>query len=489
MRVSYPVAWALPVLALLVAYSGTVRSLVDTWNSSDTYAHGYAIVPISAWLLWRQRHLVAAMQPTPWWPALALLLAAGAAWLLARLAQVQVVMQYAFVAMVPIAALAILGRRLAAALAFPLLFLLLAVPFGEIFVAPLIDFTAGFTVGALQLLGIPVLRNGTFFELPTGHWSVVEACSGLRYLISSFTIGCLYAYLTYRSPLRRAVFVLLSILVPILANGLRATMIVLIGHSTNMALATGVDHLIYGWIFFGIVMLGLFWIGSYWREETEQAAPSPVPQMKPPAPGMALAVIAVSVAWPVLALYSDRAAWNPKPVRIEPVESSWPAAAPFTTWRARYSGMAATLHRTYRQDGHPPVALSVYYYRNQAKGKALVSSTNRLTGERDTHQLLANGLIPAQAGALTVRESTLHGHEGSLLVWHWNWVDGQPVTNDYVAKLLQARSRLMSRGDDGAAILLAAPLGERDTARAALRAFLQTHHASIDAALAETRRR
>ncbi|UUZ51375.1 exosortase [Massilia sp. B-10] len=114
-----------------------------------------------------------------------------------------------------------------------------------------------------------MLRNGTHFELPTGNWSVVEACSGVRYLISSVTIGCLYAYLTYRSKLRRAVFIAASIVVPVIANGLRAYMIVMIGHTSNMALATGVDHLIYGWIFFGIVMFIMFWIGSYWRQDTD----------------------------------------------------------------------------------------------------------------------------------------------------------------------------------------------------------------------------
>ena len=61
-------------------------------------------------------------------------------------------------------------------------------------------------------------------------------------------------------------FVALSVIVPIIANGMRAYMIVMIAHLSDMKLALGVDHLIYGWVFFGIVMLLLFWIGSFWRE-------------------------------------------------------------------------------------------------------------------------------------------------------------------------------------------------------------------------------
>ena len=134
------------------------------------------------------------------------------------------------------------------------------------------EHTADFTVAALRLTGIPVYREGQFFTIPTGSWSVVEACSGLRYLIASVTVGVLYAYLTYRSPARRAAFVAASIVVPIVANWVRAYMIVMIGHLSGMKYAVGVDHLIYGWVFFGIVMLLLFWIGSFWREDVAPAA-------------------------------------------------------------------------------------------------------------------------------------------------------------------------------------------------------------------------
>jgi exosortase len=69
----------------------------------------------------------------------------------------------------------------------------------------------------------------------------VEACSGVRYLISSVTLGCLYAYLTYQSTKKRLLFIAVSIVVPIIANGLRAYMIVMIGHLSGMELATGGD--------------------------------------------------------------------------------------------------------------------------------------------------------------------------------------------------------------------------------------------------------
>ncbi|WP_426194744.1 exosortase A [Massilia sp. DWR3-1-1] len=280
-RTFQPQSWSfmlpllVPLLALFALYATTAQSIVSIWNSSDTFTHGYIILPISIWLIWRRRGNFFAYPPTPCWPAVAGLALLGAGWLAARQADVQVVAQYAFVMMFPVAALALFGVRLARSFTFPLLFLLFAVPFGDVFIDPLINFTADFTVAAIRLTGIPLLRNGTRFEIPTGSWSVVTACSGVRYLISSVTIGCLYAYLTYSSTRKRLICIALAIIVPIIANGLRAYMIVMIGHLSGMELATGVDHLVYGWLFFGLVMFIMFWIGNRWRED-EAVAPVPV---------------------------------------------------------------------------------------------------------------------------------------------------------------------------------------------------------------------
>jgi exosortase len=136
----------------------------------------------------------------------------------------------------------------------------------------MMQWTADFTVFALQLSGVPVLREGLQFVIPTGSWSVVEACSGVRYLIASFMVGTLFAYLNYRSSWRRAVFMLVSLLVPIVANWVRAYLIVMTGHLSGNELAVGADHLIYGWVFFGIVIGLMFMIGARWTEPDLPAA-------------------------------------------------------------------------------------------------------------------------------------------------------------------------------------------------------------------------
>ena len=483
---------ALAFLAPFVIYFDTARSFVDTWNSSETFAHGYVILPISLWLVWRRRANFALLPPTPYYPALVLLACAGAAWLLARMAEVQVVQQYALAAMIPIIALAVLGPRLAKSLAFPLLFVLFAVPFGEIFIGPLIEFTADFTVWAVQATGIPVLRNGTRFELPTGNWSVVEACSGVRYLISSITLGSLYAYLTYRSTGRRLLFVAFSVVVPILANGLRAYMIVMIGHTSGMELATGVDHLVYGWVFFGLVMFLMFWIGSYWRQDVEEpavpaslvASESSARVAKSLVP-VVLAVFALLALWPAYGAYNARATFNPAPVRLALPAVALPAAPAFNSWEPFYTAADASVGATWAGTDGTPIGLDILYYRNQDGAKKLISSLNRMAAQKSPyHEVSAAGRMEDIGGrSLPVRESLMRGPEGTFMVWHWMWIGERAVTSQYVGKLVQAKEKLLFRGDDGAVLMVSAPYGASpDEARAALRAFL---HASLPALEAE----
>src|SRR5512139_3688612 len=233
------------VLLLLAGlFWPTLHSMIEVWERSETFTHGFLIFPISAWLLWRQREVLARIEPRPDPRGLLLLAAAGAGWLLADAGSVNVVAQYAFIAMLIATVWALLGWTFVWAAFFPLMFLFFAVPVGEFLIPHLVQFTADFTVAALQLTGIPVYREGTHFSLVSGDWSVIEECSGIRYLIASITLGALYAYLTYRSWKRRLLFTIAAMIVPVFANSGRAYMIVMIAHLCDMKLALGIDHYI-----------------------------------------------------------------------------------------------------------------------------------------------------------------------------------------------------------------------------------------------------
>jgi len=307
------------VVAMLLVFQHTMLGMVALWSRSATFAHGFAVLPVAAWLAWRQRHALLlvlaapAPAPAPLRQRLAgplLMLPLGLAWLLASLVPAPVVMDYALVLMLAATVLATLGWPATRVLAFPLSYMLLAVPFGEVFIPPLINFTANFTVAALQLSGIPVYRDQQLLSIPSGNWSVEAACSGLRYLIASVALGTLYAHLSFRSGWRRLLFVAIALLLPLLANGLRAYGIVLLGHWSDMRLAVGVDHLVYGWLFFGLVCLLLFWCGSFWRETalppTPPGPPSAAPSSTMPLSALrhglagAVACVGLALGWSLL---------------------------------------------------------------------------------------------------------------------------------------------------------------------------------------------
>jgi len=463
----YVAIMAVTLLGLIWIYQETALSLVSLWQSSETYAHGFIIFPISLYIIWRQRADLSAIAPKPSLIGLAALVALGVGWIVSQAAGVQVIAQYMFVAMLSALVVSILGLRVARTLAFPLAFTLLAVPFGEIFIRPLIDFTGDFTVLALQLTGIPVYREGSQFSIPSGNWSVVEACSGLRYLIASFTLGCLYAYLTYRSRLRQFVFIALSIIVPIIANGMRAYLIVMIGHFSNMKLAVGVDHLIYGWVFFGIVMLALFWIGSHWREDhlteeessaTSVATESSILSTKP-VKAAGYAAIALLIGWvsPFFLVHLEQQTFNSAPVTVLLPETigEWRASSPVSKFNPHFPGATATALKEYR-NGSKSIGIYIAFFRNQRDGAEVVSSQNKLADEqKDEWNVINVSMRKIDDNNLQkVKQSRLRWNNLNILAWQWYWIDNTLTASPYIAKLLQAKQRLSGEGVDGANIII-----------------------------------
>ncbi len=185
------IAIILVELALIAMYFDTARAMVNIWSRSETFNHAFLVPPITLWLIWEKRHALARAMPRPTlWLALPFV-GLAFAWLLGELAAVNAITQFAFVAMLVLAVPLVIGLPAAKRIAFPLCFLFFAVPFGEFVMPKLMEWTAMFTVIGLRASGIPVFQEGLHFVIPSGRWSVVEACSGVRYLIASIVVGTL----------------------------------------------------------------------------------------------------------------------------------------------------------------------------------------------------------------------------------------------------------------------------------------------------------
>ena len=490
------VAIALILLWIGYWYWGTLEAMAQIWWRSETYAHGLIVPPIALWLIWRDRKRPAALAPhATLWFAIPL---AGFVflWLLGDLTAVNALTQFAVIGLIVVAIMALVGWPISKVLAFPLLFLFFAVPVGDFLLPRLMEWTADFTVLALRLTGIPVFREGQNFVIPSGNWSVVEACSGVRYLIASLTVGTLYAYLTYTSLKRRLIFILVSLLVPILANWLRAYMIVMLGHFSGNKLAVGADHLIYGWVFFGIVIVIMFAIGARWAEPIQAAqhitsAPGSKFQ-KPLHTWTIMLILAVVIAAGSLYEMRLRQANTDAVINLAlpATAGSWRTEAPAIAWQPRFTNPSAELHSAYRnQDGW--VGLYIAYYQNQNYERKLVTSTNVLVTSNDPlWQIVANRQANASFGGsqVAIREAELLKKQGiadeRYIVWQGYWINGCLTSSDIEAKWLTAWAMLTGHGDDSAAIILYAP---KDSAAKDLPAFANESGGEILRSLSEAR--
>ena len=495
-------------LAVLIAFNETVSSIVAIWIRSETFAHGFLIVPLSLWLAWRMRDRFAdlTVRPAPW--ALLLVAGAGTGWLFANSVDVLVVQQLALVSLLICGIWAIAGTAVVRCYAFPLGFLFLAVPMGENLIPPLMVFTADTTEFLVRATGVPIYREGMYLYLPTGTWSVIEACSGVRYLIASITLGLFYAHLTYHSLWRQAAFMVVAIILPILANSARAYVLVMVGHLSDMRYGIGADHLLFGWVFFGAVMLLMFWIGGFWIDDNQKAPVSDSGNTKAPvrAPARSLATVAVLAIvtagiWHVVALSMNRNdnLINTVALTAPPAAAAWQAAEQADLlWRPAQSGADRELDLTYSAVADTAVddqsfitrptlvGLHLRQYLRQQQGAELVETVNPWRPDRNVWRLMDQQRM--QTGSditMQIEEALVTSAQGNMLIWSWYHIDERNTANPYLVKILEAKQQLLEGRREGTRVFVATPASDiRNEAREILRAFIDDHLPAIEATLA-----
>jgi exosortase A len=307
---SATLALVLGLLLLGLLFRAELSAALYTWETSTAYNHCWLVLPVAAWLAWVRRDRLAALAPAPS-PRLALLaLLPVLAWLVAERLGIMEGRQLAVVGLLWVFVLSVLGWRVTRAMAVPLGYLVFLVPFGEFTVPFLQAATAWIIEIGLGLLGIPHYVDSLIIETPAGTFLVAEACAGLRFAVAALAFGALYAVTMFRSPGRRMAVMVLALVVPVLANGLRALGIVVLAQHLGSAEAAAADHVVYGWGFFSAVILLLVLIGLPFREDAVPA--EALPQRGRPAGTMevvgavALAA-ALTATGPALATVLDRA--------------------------------------------------------------------------------------------------------------------------------------------------------------------------------------
>lgn len=382
--------WRQPLLRLAVLWTAillvTLRdwiAMAEQWWNISTYNHVLLVPPIIALLVWFRRGELAKLSPRAWWPGLIALGGAMALWFLGTIGEVNSFSQLGAVAALQASVLTLLGLRVALGLLFPLGYMLFLVPFGDELVPALQMITAEITIALTHWSGIPAEIDGVFIDTPAGLFEVAEACSGVKFLIAMIALGVLVAQSCFQSWQRRAAFLAVCVIVPIIANGIRAWGTIYIAQSQGVEFAAGFDHIFYGWVFFGIVIAIVLAAGWRWFDRSPE---------DPGIDGEALArmrgldtierlsicgnravldgaaLIAVFAVWAMLA--SRLEARVPESVSL-PQVPGWQLSEsrPELAWLPRAAGANHRLLGTYRNAAGQEVDVFIALYAAQGQGR------------------------------------------------------------------------------------------------------------------------
>jgi exosortase A len=369
------------LLAVALAFWPTTASIIVRWTDTLTraYTHGSLIVLMSAFMLWRRRDAIAAVNVAPAWPAALVTLMLAAAWFFFLRSSVQIAHQFLLPLLWLSSILTVFGWRMFRHVWFPVGFLYFTVPVWDA-ILPLLQWASVFAVrGALSLLGIPVYFDGLEFQIPSGRFQIADGCSGLHFFIVALAIATFYGDLHDDRWGARVRLWVLAAVFALVTNWVRIAIIIVTGHVTDMQHPlVAQEHYSFGWMLFAVAMAGYFLIVRRWPAQPHPARVDVGAVPGNAVPGLAMA--ALTLALPAAALrfdsnLADEKTLSPPAFATGPsraVDPLWPAAPHFAGVDHEY--------RVLRESDGVLVDAYAGLYRRQEQGRELGGFSNQPLG-------------------------------------------------------------------------------------------------------------
>lgn len=483
---------AIVLTALLgYMYADSLAFLFRYWFGSEDYSHGIFVPLISAVLAWQSRHrLLQVSREKSWW-GVGVITVGLLLYMVGELSTLYVVMHVSLWTVIVGLAITLLGVRGAKTIAFPLGYLLTAVPLPVFFYAGLSSqlqlWSSSLGVGCLQLVGVMAFREGNVIDLGPVQLQVVEACSGIRYLLPLTSLALLCAYLFKDKMWKRAVLVLSSIPISILINGFRIGMIGVLVELYGKGAAEGFYHLFEGWVIFmvsfGLLIMEMAFLGRLgapvsrtslferltWRNGepgADQGLTVPHGGILSPGPAY-LCSVALFAPFTLLSMTvinreeipPPRAAFVDFPMQINgwqgrpfPLEQQYIDALRFDDY----------VLADYRTKKEQPVNFYAAYYRSQRKGQSAHSPQSCLPGggweiASLTHKELPSSRLMRQP--VMVNRVLIHKGDQKQIVLYWFKQRDRYLADEYSVKLYLLWDALSRQRTDGALVRLASPVG------------------------------
>lgn len=466
-------------VAIGLLFAPDIADMVASWSRTGAFNHCFLIGPIAAWIVWRRRIVLARMAPEFSAAGVVLVLVAGLIWTAGEAGHVALLRQAAAVIAAQGAVVALLGRAVSRALLFPLVFSLFLIPAGSELEPLLQHGTARAAVALLALAGTSADLQGVVIETQAGVFRVAEACSGVGFLLAMSAFALLVGLLCFRTPMRRVIFFGLAVGAALVANVLRAFLIMEAANRFGISHPFVSDHLIYGWLLFALVLVLLFGAASRWFER-DAGDPDIDPSRlqgiaSRRAPGRYLAGIIVALALPRLWLgvtAPEQAAASLPPV--EPVVAGWsrtPVAA-VPAWQPRFAGATWIGQWRYAHPDGYAVDLAVAIFDRQVEGQEIVGYGQGAVGIEGESGWVGAGAAPRPQNG---RGEWLRSPTGrTRYAATFYLIDGRVTGSQAVAKLASIAARLVPGGDAGAvAVIVSADADTPDQAALSASRFLK----------------
>ena len=256
LRISLAVA-----AAILVTYGAVLGGLVKQWESDQNYSHGFFVIPLSLYFAWERREALASAVVRPHWAGLLMIAASLLIYFAGVMGAELFLTRASLIGVIGGSVLFLFGSAHLRVLLFPIAFLFLMIPppavlFNQL-ALPLQLFASRMGEGIIAAAGVPVLRDGNVLHLPSRSLEVVEACSGIRSLISLLMLALVLGYFTDRRIGARIAIAVAAVPLAILANAVRVAGTGIASEWISPSAADGFFHTFSGWLMFVVAVLGL----------------------------------------------------------------------------------------------------------------------------------------------------------------------------------------------------------------------------------------
>jgi exosortase len=249
-------------LLLVVLYHRVAVKLVYDWYTIPDYSHGFLVPFFAAFLVWDKRKVLKTTPIKQTWSGIVLIVFSIMVLILGVYGVELFTARMSFIFLLTGLIATFFGWGMVRALRFPLLVLVLAIPFPAILfnriTFPLQLLASRIASDILPLLGVPTLHEGNVIELPIMKLEVAEACSGIRSLMSLFTLAVFYGYFLEKTTKRRVILALASIPIAVTANVARIVGTGLCVQYWDPDKALGFFHEFSGWVMFVVSLACLY---------------------------------------------------------------------------------------------------------------------------------------------------------------------------------------------------------------------------------------